>query len=143
MLLRSFSAPIQYSLLHYKFKELSLEPEHTLKLPRTISFLCLSQNKTKIDLKNSSSPVKEGKMVQTSMMGGGMKNNGGCKGGGRGSDGANGKGWNLNEGNNHGRDKIDFYYQNMIETYPCDALLLGNYAKFLKEVITYIFCEVT
>ncbi|XP_058728906.1 uncharacterized protein LOC131601163 [Vicia villosa] len=73
-------------------------------------------------------------MVRTSMMDGGMKNNGGCKGGGRGSDGGNGKGWNLNEENNHGRDKIDFYYQNMIETHPCDALLLANYAKFLKEV---------
>ncbi|KAL5072480.1 hypothetical protein RYX36_011464 [Vicia faba] len=55
-------------------------------------------------------------------MGGGMKNNGGCKGGGRGSDGGNGKGWNLNEGNNHGRDKMDSYYQNMIELHPCDAL---------------------
>ncbi|CAL5210597.1 unnamed protein product [Lathyrus oleraceus] len=144
MLLRSFSAPILSSLLLSKFNEPYLELEHTLKLPRTISLLSLSQNKTKIDLKNSSSPkktisierkeVNEGKMVQTSMMGGGMKNNGGCKGGGRGSDGGNGRGWNLNEGNNHGRDKIDSYYQNMIETHPFDALLLGNYAKFLKEV---------
>lgn len=144
MLLRSFSAPILSSLLLSKFNEPYLELEHTLKLPRTISLLSLSQNKTKIDLKNFSSPkktisierkeVNEGKMVQTSMMGGGMKNNGGCKGGGRGSDGGNGRGWNLNEGNNHGRDKIDSYYQNMIETHPFDALLLGNYAKFLKEV---------
>jgi hypothetical protein len=70
-----------------------------------------------------------------------VSSNGGCKGGGRGSDGGNGRGWNFNGGNNHGRDRIDAYYQNMIEAHPCDALLLGNYAKFLKEVIIYqIFC---
>ncbi|XP_004506972.1 uncharacterized protein [Cicer arietinum] len=142
MLLRSSSAPILGSLLLYNSKECSLEPEHTLKLP----FLSLSKKLAKIDLKNSLSPkrtilvpcsnvltnikerneVKDAKMVQNSIIGGGMGSNGGCKGGGR--------GWNLNEGNNHGRDRIDTYYKNMIQAHPCDALLLGNYAKFLKEV---------
>jgi hypothetical protein len=155
MLLRSSSAPILSSLLLYNSKESSLDLEHTLKLPRTISFLSLSQNLAKIDLQNSPSPkkttlvacstilstnfkerndVKESKMVESSMMGGGVSSNGGCKGGGRGSDGGNGRGWNFNGGNNYGRDRIDAYYQNMIEAHPCDALLLGNYAKFLKEV---------
>lgn len=159
MLLRSSSAPILSSLLPYNSKESSLELEHTLKLPRTISFLSLSQNLAKLDLQNSSSPkkpflvpcsnvlstnmneknkVKEAKMVQTSVMGGGVRSNGGCKGGGRGSDGGNGRGWNFNEGNNHGRDRLDAYYQNMIEAHPCDALLLGNYGKFLKEVIIMV-----
>lgn len=155
MLLRSSSAPILSSLLPYNSKESSLELEHTLKLPRTISFSSLSQNLAKLDLQNSSSTkkpflvpcsnvpstnmnernkVKEAKMVQTSVMGGGVRSNGGCKGCGRGSDGGNGRGWNFNEGNNHGRDRLDAYYENMIEAHPCDALLLGNYGKFLKEV---------
>nr|POF26705.1 hypothetical protein CFP56_60855 [Quercus suber] len=38
------------------------------------------------------------------------------------------------ESNNHGSDSTDAYYQNMIEANPGNALLLGNYAKFLKEV---------
>ncbi|GAU22282.1 hypothetical protein TSUD_260820 [Trifolium subterraneum] len=153
MLLRSSSAPILSSLVLYNSKESSLDLEQTLKLPRTISFLSLSQNLAKIDLQNSSSPkkttlmgcsnvlstkfkekndVKEAKMVESSMIGGGVNSNGGCKGGGRGSDGGNGR--NFNGGNSYGRDRIDAYYQNMIEAHPCDALLLGNYAKFLKEV---------
>lgn len=59
--------------------------------------------------------------LQTLVMGGGMGSGGGriC-GGGRGS---------------HGRDGTDAYYQNMIQANPNNALLLGNYAKFLKEVI--------
>ena len=60
---------------------------------------------------------------------------GGCNGSGRGSDGGHGRRWGFDEGNDHGRDRTDAYYQNMIEANPSDALLLGNYAKFLKEVI--------
>lgn len=74
--------------------------------------------------------------LQTLAMGGGMGSNGGwicggCNGSGRGSDG---RGWGSHEGNDHGRDKTDAYYQNLIEANPNDALLLGNYAKFLKEI---------
>ncbi|KAL5072481.1 hypothetical protein RYX36_011465 [Vicia faba] len=58
MLLRSSSTPNLSSLLLYNFKESSLEPYHTLKLPRAITFFSLSQNKTKMDLKNTSSPKK-------------------------------------------------------------------------------------
>ncbi|KAF5456734.1 hypothetical protein F2P56_026180 [Juglans regia] len=42
-----------------------------------------------------------------------------------------------NEGNgnwDNGSEKMDEYYQQMIMAYPGDALLLGNYASFLKEV---------
>lgn len=65
--------------------------------------------------------MHEGSRLQTLVMGGGMGSGGGriC-GGGRGS---------------HGRDGTDAYYQNMIQANPNNALLLGNYAKFLKEVI--------
>ncbi|RDY04159.1 hypothetical protein CR513_12158, partial [Mucuna pruriens] len=55
-------------------------------------------------------------------------------GSGRGSHGGHGSGWDFSEENNHGRDWTDAYYQNMIEANPNNALLLGNYAKFLKEV---------
>ncbi|XP_027344658.1 uncharacterized protein LOC113857114 [Abrus precatorius] len=82
---------------------------------------------------------KDGSRLQTSVMGDGMGSNGGwicggCHGSGRGSDGGHGRGWGFHEGNDHGRDRTDAYYQNMIEANPTNALLLGNYAKFLKEV---------
>ncbi|KAJ1429130.1 Tetratricopeptide-like helical domain superfamily [Sesbania bispinosa] len=73
---------------------------------------------------------KDNNRLETSVMDGGM----GSNGSGRGSDGGHGSGWDFPEGNNYGRDRTDAYYQNMIEANPGDALLLGNYAKFLKEV---------
>ncbi|RZB98059.1 hypothetical protein D0Y65_021199 [Glycine soja] len=83
---------------------------------------------------------KKDSWLQTSVMGGGMGSDGGwicggCNGSGRGSGGGHGKRWGFHEGNDHGRDRTEAYYQNMIEANPSDALLLGNYAKFLKEVI--------
>lgn len=65
--------------------------------------------------------------AQTMVMGGGMGCNGGkiCGGGGIG-----GSGFFENNMSN----TTDAYYQNMIEANPGNALLLGNYAKFLKEV---------
>nr|ACU23958.1 unknown [Glycine max] len=82
---------------------------------------------------------KKDSWLQTSVMGGGMGSDGGwicggCNGSGRGSGGGHGKRWGFHEGNDHGRDRTEAYYQNMIEANPSDALLLGNYAKFLKEV---------
>lgn len=55
-------------------------------------------------------------------------------GGGEGSDGGHGSGWDFSEGSNYGRDNTDAYYKKMIQANPDNALLLGNYAKFLKEV---------
>jgi len=75
-------------------------------------------------------------VLQTLAGGGGNGSiGGGC--GGRGSDGGDGGdngGSGSFEGDNHGNDKTDVYYQKMIEANPGNALLLGNYAKFLKEV---------
>lgn len=81
----------------------------------------------------------ENKLQTLVMGGGGMGSDGGricggfSGGSGRGSDGGHGNnhGWE----NSHGRDGTDAYYQNMIQANPNNALLLGNYAKFLKEVI--------
>ncbi|XP_065850100.1 uncharacterized protein [Euphorbia lathyris] len=50
---------------------------------------------------------------------------------GGGSDGGDGM-WGYNGPN--GNQQMDEYYERMIKLYPGDALLLANYAKFLKEV---------
>ncbi|KAK4252904.1 hypothetical protein QN277_011035 [Acacia crassicarpa] len=55
-------------------------------------------------------------------------------GGGKGSDGGHRNRSDYSEGGNHGRDHTNAYYQKMIEANPDNALLLGNYARFLKEV---------
>ncbi|KAI4355748.1 hypothetical protein L6164_004491 [Bauhinia variegata] len=78
---------------------------------------------------------KKDSSLQTLVMGGGMGKNGGriC-GGGNGSDGGHESWWDSSQGNNYGKDSTDAYYQTMIEANPDNALLLGNYGKFLKEV---------
>ena len=93
-------------------------------------------------LDDEGSPTgKKDSILQTLVVGGGVGSNGGriCGGGGgRGSDGGDGGdvgGSGFFESNNHGSDSTDAYYQNMIEANLGNALLLGNYAKFLKEVI--------
>ncbi|KAK1549936.1 hypothetical protein Q3G72_010808 [Acer saccharum] len=65
------------------------------------------------------------------LVGGGVYGGGG--GGGGGSDGGDGR-WGSWESNNNGNDSMDDYYQKMIKADPGNPLLLGNYAKFLKEV---------
>ncbi|KAM0956943.1 hypothetical protein ACFX2I_025075 [Malus domestica] len=81
---------------------------------------------------------KKESVLQTLVVGGGVGNSGGkiCGGGGggKGSDGGEGSGFGFFEGNNRGSGSTDAYYQKMIEADPGNALLLGNYAKFLKEV---------
>ncbi|KAG7998035.1 hypothetical protein I3843_01G238400 [Carya illinoinensis] len=82
---------------------------------------------------------KKDSSLQTLVGGGGVGSDGGrvCGGGGRGSDGGHGGdhgGSGSFESNNHGSENTDAYYQKMIEANPGNALLLGNYAKFLKEV---------
>ncbi|KAK6787498.1 hypothetical protein RDI58_016023 [Solanum bulbocastanum] len=57
--------------------------------------------------------------------GGGGGGNGSDSGSGSGSDDSNG--WHRNE-------NIEAYYKKMIKNYPRNALLLANYARFLKEV---------
>lgn len=52
-------------------------------------------------------------------------------GGGGGEGKISGRG---GHGNHHENDSTDLYYQNMIEANPGNAMLLSNYAKYLKEV---------
>ncbi|OVA06511.1 Tetratricopeptide repeat-containing domain [Macleaya cordata] len=71
--------------------------------------------------------------------GGAMGNNGGrfCgggRGGGRGGRSEDGDDEDFGSDSNHGNDGIETYYEKMIEANPGNPLLLGNYAKFLKDV---------
>ncbi|RRT77519.1 hypothetical protein B296_00001410 [Ensete ventricosum] len=66
---------------------------------------------------------------------------GGDGGGGRGRRGSGGGGAENGSGglinpsdSNHGDDTTDAYYLQMIKADPGNSLILGNYAKFLKEV---------
>ncbi|XP_048129712.1 protein TonB [Rhodamnia argentea] len=80
--------------------------------------------------------------LQTLVAGGGMGSGGSsgiCGGGGDGAGGGGSdsgdEGFGFYENNkNPGSDSTDAYYRKMIESNPGNALLLGNYAKFLKEV---------
>lgn len=71
-------------------------------------------------------PVKEWPGLQTLVEGGGS--GGGRGGGGRRSD---------EDPDNDGSEfySTDAYYERMISADPGNSLLLGNYAKFLKEVL--------
>jgi len=58
-------------------------------------------------------------------------------GGGGGICGSGGGGGSWDSGHQpyeSDHESMNLYYQNMIKAYPGDALLLANYAKFLKEV---------
>lgn len=85
---------------------------------------------------------KKESVLQTLTGSGGVGSNGGkiCGGGGgsKESDGGDQSGFfennNNNNNNHHGINNTDAYYQKMIQADPSNALLLSNYAKFLKEV---------
>ncbi|XP_015867671.3 uncharacterized protein LOC107405173 [Ziziphus jujuba] len=77
----------------------------------------------------------EEKVEQGVLVGGGVGNGSaggisGGRGGGGDRDGSDGY-WDSGKGS----ESIDGYYKKMIKDYPEDALLLGNYARFLKEVL--------
>ncbi|KAJ0076462.1 hypothetical protein Patl1_34509 [Pistacia atlantica] len=80
--------------------------------------------------------LEEDSVLQTMVMGGGMGSNGGKICGGS-RDGAGGGGDGDGGGSgffeNNKSNSTDAYYQKMIEANPGNSLLLGNYAKFLKE----------
>ncbi|KAL9250055.1 hypothetical protein AKJ16_DCAP05523 [Drosera capensis] len=59
---------------------------------------------------------------------------GGCVGGGNGGRRAHGGGGRGGTGGGDGGVDMECYYQEMIRANPGDALLLGNYAGYLKEV---------
>ncbi|OMP00063.1 Tetratricopeptide-like helical [Corchorus olitorius] len=107
--------------------DLQKEPEpNSCSIRRLLSSSGLGENMVDENGKDSST------VMQTLVMGGGVGNGGGkiCGGGGGsdgGDDGGGGSGCFEN-------DSTDIYYQMMIEANPGNPLLLGNYAKFLKEI---------
>lgn len=68
-------------------------------------------------------------VVGPSFVVGGGDGNGGTAGGGGGGGGGSDGYWDSEKGS----ESLDGYYQKMIKEYPEDSLLLGNYARFLKE----------
>nr|XP_016487630.1 PREDICTED: uncharacterized protein LOC107807708 isoform X2 [Nicotiana tabacum] len=68
--------------------------------------------------------------------GGGGAGSGRICGGGGGGDYNGGKGDDSEywDSPNYGSDNTDLYYTKMIQANPSNSLLLGNYARFLKEV---------
>ncbi|KAI3869978.1 hypothetical protein MKX03_004967 [Papaver bracteatum] len=82
------------------------------------------------------------KSLMVPLVGGGEDgSNGGrkCGRGGRSDEDEDGKSdfgdseLEENGDNSNKKDRVETYYQNMIEANPGNSLLLGNYAKFLKE----------
>ncbi|KAJ0524607.1 hypothetical protein HanHA300_Chr09g0302411 [Helianthus annuus] len=58
-------------------------------------------------------------------------------GGGGGGGRICGGGGGGNEGCDNGGDGMDGFYRSMIEANPSSSLVLGNYAKYLKEVVIH------
>lgn len=89
-------------------------------------------------LGGAAAAAEEGCLPQTLVVGGGVGGGGGggmC-GGGRGSDDGSDSG-SQDPGSWRGRESTDAYYEMMIQANPGNALLLANYAKFLKEVLFF------
>ncbi|KAK3212103.1 hypothetical protein Dsin_016809 [Dipteronia sinensis] len=118
------------------------------KIPRTLSDgdlnrLHMSSKKEKEKKKNKSflnnhqlTSQDETKTTATSYLHNGLVLDNGCVGGGGGRGGVSGGGGGGDGYGDSGRgsESMDVYYQKMIEMYPGDALILANYAKFLKDV---------
>lgn len=85
--------------------------------------------------KDTSSCLHDGVALNEGCGGGGC-GNGGIYGG---NDGSGGSGGSDGESGNNGSESIEGYYQRMIKKYPGNALVLANYAKFLKEVLVCLF----
>ncbi|PPD84519.1 hypothetical protein GOBAR_DD18528 [Gossypium barbadense] len=161
MLLRSSSIPIRDSWVSHS-KNFSPAPEllHQSSLTRTVSCSCsisagsiddsswrMMRTVSDTDLRDLVVPqmktaknnnvlldgicVEEEEVEECGIGGGGGQIFGGGRGGG-GSDSEDNE-WGFCDSKN-GNDSTDLYYQKMIEANPGNTLLLGNYAKFLKEV---------
>ncbi|KAK2660462.1 hypothetical protein Ddye_006995 [Dipteronia dyeriana] len=114
------------------------------KIPRTLSDGDLNRlhisskkekEKSKCFLNNHQlTSQDETKTTATSCLHNGLVLDNGCGGGGGGRGGVSGGGGDGYGNSGRGSESMDVYYQKMIEMYPGDALILANYAKFLKDV---------
>ena len=90
-----------------------------------------------LGLKVPNDEVRDECVLQMLVVDGGTGSDGGrvCGGGGGGSGGRGSNGGGGGDSDKSGfNNSTDAYYQKMIEANPDNALLLGNYAKFLKKV---------
>ncbi|XWS19092.1 hypothetical protein CRYUN_Cryun32bG0101600 [Craigia yunnanensis] len=156
MLPRSSSTPILNSWLPHSKDSLSSEPDFSiLQRTRSVFFNSpssvddhkqkLTQNLADMNIQNDTpkprkkkgraiipTPHSLDKQAKQERNDGGKICGGAAGGGSDGGDDGGGSG--FFESNNHGSDSTDVYYQKMIEANPGNPLLLGNYAKFLKEI---------
>lgn len=162
MLLRSASSPILKSCsfrsspepdlgmrIHtHRSISMSFSSSSIKKIPRTLSDGDLQQlhiSKTKTlfnnpltshDLLVEEEEEGEGEFSTynetTPRLSGGLLLDDGCGGGAGGNGGVLGGGGDGDSGKES--ESMDVYYQEMIKAYPEDALVLANYAKFLKEI---------
>ncbi|KAI3842618.1 hypothetical protein MKX03_027282 [Papaver bracteatum] len=117
------------------------EVEECADMKSTLNRLFTSSGLTEV-VEDGFVPSVKDRILMVPLVGGGANgSNGGrkCGGGGRSDEDEDGKSdfgdSELEENGDNGnkKDSVETYYQNMIEANPGNSLLLGNYAKFLKE----------
>lgn len=75
-------------------------------------------------------------------LGGGVRSDKGiCGVGSWGGGGCSGNGWSADGDSNHGNNRIEPYYQEMIKANPVNALILSNYARFMREVLVSFWSQ--
>ncbi|THG20634.1 hypothetical protein TEA_005794 [Camellia sinensis var. sinensis] len=137
------------TMLETDLRELSVSKRRSL-LPRLLDsldrvlFLGSGFDEIMVDEECDVVGVRDWKLGGV-VVGGGARYSGGgsLTGGGDGreggSGGGDGDGSSRDWDSNHGNNIMEEYYQKMIDAYPGDALLLSNYAKFLKEIADSYF----
>ncbi|KAI3919754.1 hypothetical protein MKX01_000195 [Papaver californicum] len=114
------------------------EVEECVDIKSTLNRLFTSSGLTEIVEDGCVTSVKDRSLMVPLVGGGANGSNGGrkCGGGGRSDEEEDDGKSELEENgdnNNNKKDSVETYYQKMIEANPGNSLLLGNYAKFLKE----------
>ncbi|KAM7256742.1 hypothetical protein ACFE04_012483 [Oxalis oulophora] len=127
MLMRSSSTPISNSWMHSSSQSQESNFQNILQRRNSITITETQKKKLPSTPRNSNKHTKKQNgqvIVQTQLEGGGVGRNGGrIRHGGGGKGGGGGE-----------EEATEAYYKKMIEADPNNGLLLGNYAKFLKEV---------
>ncbi|RZC62042.1 hypothetical protein C5167_023800 [Papaver somniferum] len=117
------------------------EVEKCADIKSTLNRLFTSSGLTEVVEDGCVTSVKDRSLMVPLVGGGANGSNGGrkCGGGGRSEEDEDGKSdfgdseLEENGDNSNKKDSVETYYQQMIEANPGNSLLLGNYAKFLKE----------
>ncbi|RZC53812.1 hypothetical protein C5167_012659 [Papaver somniferum] len=119
----------------------ALGVEECADIKSTLNRLFTSSGLTEVVEDGCVTSVKDRSLMVPLVGGGANGSNGGrkCGGGGRSDEDEDGKSdfgdseLEENGDSNNKKESVETYYQTMIEANPGNSLLLGNYAKFLKE----------